>query len=303
MVALSHKEIRQRTPYLLVGLLLVNFGLMAWNAKDPETNNRLIRVWFQTVASPVQTTVATANHEGTGFFANLAAWRTAVGENEGLRQRVSELEIQLNSKQDLAGENERLKSLLELKNSSGYKTVAAEVVARDPSAWFNSVIVSAGSAQGVKLNMPVITKDGVVGRVIATSPFTSQVLLLTDDKSAAAAVVGQVGASNALGSVKGTGEKGVLEMQYVSGQETVNPGDAIYTTGQDKIYPAGLKVGEVVEVKQGTATSPHVIYVKSIALGSLQEVSVLLYEPAAIPAPEQALPNVKTTKKTGSGRK
>lgn len=296
MVALSQKEIRQRTPFLLIGLLLLNFALMAWSAKDTETNTRLVRVWFQTVAAPVQTSVATANNKGTGFFANLAAWYTAVGENENLKQRVSELEIALNEKQGLATENQHLKSLLELKSQAGYKTVAAEVISRDPSAWFNSVIVNAGGAAGVKLNMPVITKDGVVGRVIATSPFTSQVMLLTDDKSATAAIVGQVGTGNALGSVKGTGKAGILEMHYVSGQETVNPGDAIYTTGQDKIYPAGLKVGEVVEVKQGTATSPHVIYVKSIALGSLQEVSVLLYEPAAIPEPDQQLPNVKKSK-------
>lgn len=296
MVALSQKEIRQRTPFLLIGLLLLNFALMAWSAKD-ETNTRLVRVWFQTVAAPVQTTVATANNKGTGFFANLAAWYTAVNENDSLKARVSELEIALNEKQGLAAENEHLKSLLELKNQAGYKTVAAEVIARDPSAWFNSVVINAGSTAGVKLNMPVITKDGVVGRVIAISPFTSQILLLTDDKSAAAAIVGQVGESSKLGSVKGTGKAGILEMHYVSGQETVNPGDAIYTTGQDKIYPAGLKVGEVVEVKQGTATSPHVIFVKSIALGSLQQVSVLLYEPAQIPEPTEQLPNVQKPNK------
>lgn len=302
MTNLTQKEIRQRTPWMLVGLLLLNFALMAWSAKDTE-NNLIVRAWFQTVAAPVQTTVATASDKGTTFFSDLLAWKTAVSENDLLKQRVSELEIELNQKRDLATENERLKSLLELKDQTNYKTVPATVIARDPSAWFNSVIVNAGSNAGVKLNMPVVTKDGVVGRVVATSPFTSQVLLLTDDKSAAAAIVGQVGQSNASGVIKGTGDNGVLQMSYVLGQETVNIGEPIYTTGQDKIYPPGLKVGEVAEVKAGSATASQIIYVKPGApLGSLKEVSVLLYEPQQIPEPDQKLPNVKTqgdkTKKT-----
>ena len=74
-------------------------------------------------------------------------------------------------------------------------------------------------------------------------------------------------------------------------------GDYILTTGQDGIYPPGLNVGEVVEVKQGTATQPHQIYIRpSARLDQLAEVAVLLYQPAQRPAPEQTLPNVDKTK-------
>jgi rod shape-determining protein MreC len=69
-------------------------------------------------------------------------------------------------------------------------------------------------------------------------------------------------------------------MRYVSGLEAVKQGDLVVTTGQDSIYPAGLSVGQVVEFKQGSATSPHEIKVKpSARLNSLREVAVLLYHP------------------------
>jgi rod shape-determining protein MreC len=93
--------------------------------------------------------------------------------------------------------------------------------------------------------------------------------------------------------VRGFGKNGLLEMRYVSGMETVNVGDYVVTTGQDRIYPPGLNVGTVVEVQQGSATTPHTIRVKPGArLDSLQEVAVLTYRPPQRTAPEKTLPNV-----------
>ena len=146
--------------------------------------------------------------------------------------------------------------------------------------------------------MPVVTGGGIVGRVIAVSPWTAQVMLITDEQAAAGAVVGQLGQSSALGSVKGLGQSGLVEMRYVSGLEKVEVGDYVLTTGQDGIYPAGLNVGEVVEVKRGTATQPHVIYIRpSSRLSQLNEVAVLLYHPPQRPTPDQTLPNVDKVKK------
>jgi rod shape-determining protein MreC len=82
-------------------------------------------------------------------------------------------------------------------------------------------------------------------------------------------------------------------MRYVSGMETVNVGDYVVTTGQDRIYPPGLNVGTVVEVIPGSATTPHTIRVKPGArLDSLQEVVVLSYHPPQRTTPERTLPNV-----------
>jgi len=88
-------------------------------------------------------------------------------------------------------------------------------------------------------------------------------------------------------------------MRYVAGSYDVQPGQVVYTTGQDGIYPAGLKIGEIVEVISGSATTPHRIFVRpSAGLTSMQEVAVLLYEPPVKSEFEQKLPNA-----TKSGQK
>ncbi len=297
MVRSTQKEIRQRAPVWLLVLLALNFGLMAWDAKDPVSKQRVIRVWGQAAASPFQNGVSWAGGSGVGFFQRIGNMRRAEAENESLKQRLVDADTELREARAARDENERLRKMLDFQQGAGYKSVAARVIARDPSVWFNSIIINRGSANGVDLNMPVATPEGIVGRIVEVGPFSSEVMLLTDERTAAGAVVGQLGASNAIGSVRGYGKNGLLEMRYVSGLETINVGDAVATTGQDGIYPPQLNVGSVVEIKPGSATTPHTIYVKPGArLDSLQEVLVLQYQPPTRSAPEKSLPNVSKGK-------
>jgi rod shape-determining protein MreC len=225
-------------------------------------------------------------------------FRSTAVENERLKQQLDQLQLEMRTAREASMENERLKGLLGLKEKTGYEQVSARVIARDPSLWFNTITINRGSSSGITLNMPVVAAGGIVGRVIALSPWTAQVMLITDEKAAAGAVVGQLGESGAMGSVRGLGESGLIEMRYVSGLQKVEVGDYVLTTGQDGIYPAGLNVGDVVEVKHGTATQPHVIHIRPGArVDQLEEVAVLLYRPPQRPAPEQTLPNVDKVKK------
>ena len=293
MVRSTQKEIRQRAPLWLVVLLIVNFGLMSWNAKDAETGQPVVRSWAQSLFTPVQTATTGVGGAGVGFFQRLADLRNAQAENEALRQRLAQAENELREARQARDENERLKKLLDFTKDISYQSIPARVVARDPSVWFNSLIINRGSTSGVDLDMPVITPEGIVGRVVGVGPVSAQVMLITDERSAAGAVVGQLGQSNALGSVRGFGKNGLLEMRYVSGLGTVNVGDYVVTTGQDRIYPPGISVGTVVEVVPGSATTPHTIRVKPGArLDSLQEVAVLNYRAPQRTAPERTLPNV-----------
>ncbi len=281
------------TPWLVVVLLLGNFILMAFDARDIG-GQRIVRVWTQTVADFVQSPVTSVSASVTNYFTSITNLRSAQSENDLLKQRVQELELEVKGNEELAAENERLSALLDLTNQSTYKVLTARVIGRDPSVWFDSAIINRGSMDGVKLNMPVVTDGGLVGRVTAVGPLTSQIDLLTHDKSGLGAVVGSISESNALGVVSGTSERDVVEMRYVSGSVEVVAGQIVYTTGQDGIYPAGLKVGEIVDVRSGSATEPHRILVKpSAKLFSMQEVGVLLYEPPAKIEFDEALPNVQ----------
>lgn len=291
MVERSQKEVWRLTPWLAVILLLANFILMAWDAKT-ASQERVIRVWTQVLADFVQSPVTSVTSGVNNYFQSFANLRSAQSENDQLKQRVQELEVEVQQKGDLAAENERLKSLLELKEQSKYKVLPARIIGRDPSHWFNSSIINRGSLDGVKLNMPIVTNGGLVGRVTAVSPLTAQVDLVTKDKSGLGGVVGELGNSNALGVVSGTGKRELVEMGYVPGSVEVKVGEMVYTSGQDGIYPAGLKLGEIVEVVSGSATVPHKILIRPSAnLSAMQEVAVLLYEPPPRPEYEKSLPN------------
>jgi rod shape-determining protein MreC len=294
----TQKEIRQKAPIWLGILLLTNLIIMAVDARDSVTRQRMLRVWVQALASPAQSISSGASGAGSNFVRQIVNFRSTASENEVLKQQLSTAQLELRNAQQATTENERLKALLNLKERTGFEQVTARVIARDSSTWFNTITINRGSSSGVALNMPVVTGTGIVGRVIALSPWTAQVMMITDEKAAAGAIVGQLGASGALGPVRGLGERGLIEMRYVSGLEKVEAGDYVLTTGQDGIYPPGLTVGEVVQVKSGTATQAHEILIRPGAkLDQLEDVAVLLYHPPQRPAPEQTLPNVDKAKK------
>jgi rod shape-determining protein MreC len=289
----TQREIRQRAPWWLFGLLALNFALMTYDARDEATKQRKIRSIAHTITYPIQQGASSVGNWLGGFFGNFGELRRASTENQQLRRQIDQMQAELRDTRERAAEAERLEKLLKLNEKSNYQTVVARVIARDPSMWFDSVTIDKGRWSGVEVNMPVVTSAGIVGRIVSTSPWSAQVMLVTDEKSGAGAVVGQLGQSSALGSVKGMGENGLLEMRYVSGMEKVQLGDAVTTTGQDAIYPPGYNVGEVVEVRPGSATQAQVIHIRPGAgLDRLKEVAVLMYRPPQRTESDQALPNV-----------
>ncbi len=297
MAERSQQEVWRITPWLVIILLLSNFLLMAFDAKEITSGQRVIRVWTQIAADFVQSPVTTVSSAVSNYFSSISNLRSAQTENDELKTRVQNLEVELKSGEDLRSENERLRNLLKLKDDEKLNVLTAKIIGRDPSVWFDSSIVNRGSLDGVKVNMPVVTDGGLVGRVTAVSPLTAQVDLLSYNKSGVGAVVGQIADSNALGVVVGTSSTDTLEMKYVSGSVDVQVGQSVYTTGQDGIYPAGLKVGEIVEIRSGSATVPHRIFIRpSAGLGSMQEVAILLYEPPQRPDFEQKVPNADKRK-------
>jgi rod shape-determining protein MreC len=253
----------------MILLLLSNFILMAYDARADD-QERVIRVWTQA----------------------LAGMRSAQSENDKLKQRIQQLEIEAKETKELAVENKRLREILDLKESSGYQVLPAQIIGRDASVWFNTAIINRGSIDGVKLNMPIVVNGGLVGRVTAVSPLTAQIDLITHDKSGLGAIIGELGDSNALGVVRGSGKSEILEMKYVPGYIEVKKGDIVYTTGQDGIYPPGLELGVVVDVRTGSATVPHQIQIRpSASISGLQEVAVLLYTAPDRVDYQKALPN------------
>jgi rod shape-determining protein MreC len=201
-------------------------------------------------------------------------WR----ENETLRLQNQELQIRLLQDEQLWNENARLRALIGWPRPAAWKLKLARVIARDPANWWRSVQIDLGSRDGIKPNDPVLTSEGLVGRIQTVGGTRSQVLLLGDPGLRVAASIPTNGETGIiLSSSSSPEENNMVDLDYLSGNSGVRPGQAVVTWGAGGIFPPGIPIGRVVDSRPkefGLATEARVKLAAD--LGALQEVWVLL---------------------------
>jgi rod shape-determining protein MreC len=167
-------------------------------------------------------------------------------ENQQLREEIGRLRGENNLLKEEEVLAERLQAILDYKQSAPFNLVAASVIGREPSHWYQTVIVNKGEVEGIKVDMGVITPEGVVGKVIKTGPRHAQVLLLTDRNSAVAAIVQR---TRDEGIVQGI-EEGAVRLKYLPHFSEVVVGDVLVTSGLEGSFAKGLKIGEIEKVEK-----------------------------------------------------
>lgn len=196
-------------------------------------------------------------------------------EMDELRQRIRDLEGELVSVEELRLENERLRELLNYRNEQDeHVLLLARVIGRDPGNWFETVRLNRGSADGVGTGMPVVLPSGLVGRVLDVSEHSSTVLLITDPQGGVGTLVQE---TRTPGVVKGNLDRaGHLVMSYLTREHTIEPGQAVVTSGFGGVFPDGIPVGRVVEVKNdpsGLTQSAEVV--PMVDFNHLEEVYII----------------------------
>ena len=288
---------RHKSLTLLAGVIVAQVLLLAVQIKR-EQQVRLIRVWAVELISPVQRAGAWAIYKIEHGWGGYIGLRHAMQDNEALRAELGRLKVRNAELEGRALEADRLAGLLNFRDAhADVPMAAARVIGASPDPGSLIVYINRGSRDGIRRNMGVITPDGVVGKILAVYPDTSQVLLLGDKESGVGALLA---ATRTQGPVKGTGEP-QLSLDYVSNDEKVSVGEAVLTSGQDRIFPKDLPVGTVVEATPDRKTPFMQIRVKPAAhLDRLEEVLVLLTQqeldskkeaevnPAPPPAPPAA---------------
>jgi len=152
--------------------------------------------------------------------------------------------------------------------------IPAEVIASSPSAWFRTIVINKGHRDGLNKGMPVVTWEGVVGRVMRTSPGSSIILLIVDRNSSVDVLVQR---TRARGIVEGDGASR-CQLRYVPRTDDIQAGDRIITSGLGGIFPKGLSLGEAVMVEQKDYGLFHVVEVRPSAdFSRLEEVMVILH--------------------------
>ncbi len=174
--------------------------------------------------------------------------------------------------------NSRFRKLLDFKNSDAVRSVAAEVIGKDPSQWAKTIIIDKGVAEGVTRGLAVVVPEGVVGQVIDAANHYAKVLLIIDSNCAVDALVQQ---TRAHGIVKGDSESRCL-LKYVSRKEPVNVGDNIVSSGLDGVFMKGLQIGKVSGIVRNKSGIFQDITVTPFAdFEKIEEVLVLLALPPA----------------------
>ena len=161
---------------------------------------------------------------------------------------------------------------------SDYEYLNATVISRNVGYWYNKLTINKGSYNGVEKDMVVISSKGLIGRVVKTSTFTSDVrLITTSDTNNKISVHVSNGDNNLYGVINGYDyKKSVLELEGISNTKDVNVGDYVYTSGLGGIFPAGILIGTVTEITTDSYDLAKIMKVTpSVDFNDINYVSIL----------------------------
>jgi rod shape-determining protein MreC len=264
---------RYRNVSILAAVLFVQvFGLAVQVKRSTEQQStRLIRVWTVGAVAPLE--------KGLTWFQGGVGdvWRSYIylrgvrQENRDLKYEIERLHLEQVRLSDDAEQARRLQALLGFKQKFISKTVAAQVIGSSGSEQSRSIFIDKGTRQGIEKGMPVITADGVVGRVLNAYSTTAQVLLMNDQTSGVGALLEK---SRLQGIVRGT-PLGEVVLEKVMSDEQVAAGETVLTSGGDRIFPKGLPIGTITRVSPGPGVFLNIRVHPTANLSKLEEVLVI----------------------------
>jgi rod shape-determining protein MreC len=274
----------RRLRVLLIALIVASLAIITidYRSKGNGPFEKVGHVAL-TILSPIQHGLITIFRPIGNFFAGFT-------EVPSLRARISQLQQQnallrsgQNSIADLQRENESLRRLLELRERYNLDTLTAQVIGVSPSNFERTVFVDRGSRSGVKKDMPVVSGDGLIGRVIRVGPSTSEILLLIDRTSS---VASRIAPSGETGLLEGDGSD-VPHLELFNPDAAVGVGDRVVTSGYDRgLFPPGIPIGTVVAAPPARSNLSRVVTIQPyVDFSSLDYVLLVIAARAPAPRP------------------
>jgi len=231
----------------------------------------------------VQTTITPVGQAGKWTMTPLrsfAAWLNGLGtsrsELASLRTQNAALRAQVVELQEAARAASAQAALAKVAQYRGYTGVTADVIGLPVSQWEQVIVVNAGSSKGIKLSMPVLGANGLLGQVVDVGPNYAKVRLITDQNSGIASYLQN---NRAQGITRGS-LSGDLTMNFVSMDATVTVGDTVITSGLGGVFPKGLVIGQVSKVSKEVNSLYKVIQVQSANdMSQIEKVIILTDTP------------------------
>jgi rod shape-determining protein MreC len=258
------KQVRRRRAVLTL-LVLGSFLLLT--ITYGQSSGGLQR-GVSTIFSPLQTVADRALKPARDLVGWFDKTFDARGENSRLETELVQTRRQAVAGQEALQENAQLRKLVELDRGpalaeSAYDPVTGRVIARSPTVWHSAVTIDVGSGDGVRVDDPVISGDGLVGRIASTQGGSAQVTLITDHASAVSAKVVPVGVQGVMRPEVGDPENLILD--FIDSTKDVHGGQTVVTSGWRaqglaSLFPPGLPIGEVTSapiVEQEASQQVH----------------------------------------------
>ena len=289
-------SLKNNPPFLLVVLLVAHLVVILFNPAPGRVGRRIGESLLMAIYQPVQTVLTLTSSGIGGIKDKYVVLRDARAENEQLRTQVAQLEAGRLKLQEQLRTLEQASKIANLTLPMSPQSVPARVVGRDITMWYRTVLIDKGIGAGIEKDQPVVTEQGLVGRVESVTLNAARVLLLTDEKHASGAAIGQSSETRVMGIVAGTSNsygKNSLrcELRLVGATgEKPAVGETIFTSGQDGYYPRGLIIGKVVAPLNAAENSPDIVPIEPAApLDKLETVGVLIIPKAQIQAQKEEL--------------
>ena len=224
------------------------------------------------VLAPFQEAIASSSRSIKGLWRHYFNLVLVSEENDQLKKQLARAQELKNEWVEARLANDRLRELMGIGKGFAQELVYAEVVGRDPTAWFKTVIINKGYKDNVAVGMPVVVPEGIVGQIVDVSGSYAKVLLIVDQNSAVDALVQRTRARGVL-----IGEfADQCRLEYVLRKEDAQVGDTIVSSGLDNVFPKGLRIGEIKELTGETTEMFHTISVSPyVDFEKLEELLVI----------------------------
>ncbi|MHB8828352.1 MAG: rod shape-determining protein MreC [Syntrophales bacterium] len=253
--------------FLIISLAIISYGASSLNGTG------FLRKTVMEIATPFADLVNLSSKGLSNFWRRYLFLVGLEEDNRRLRVENAALAEQLNNYREGYYEGLRLSRLLDLQRGLPYKTVAARVVDNNQNSLFKTILIDKGTADGLGTGYPVVSAQGVTGRIMETSWHSSRVLLMIDGTSNIDAIIQR---SRTQGILQGTG-RSQYNLKYIPHTAEVLPGDLLISSGMAGVFPKGLIIGIVSKVKtQRNELFQKIDVSPSVDFSRLEEVLVLI---------------------------
>lgn len=274
---------RNRPLMITIIIVIILFVLLIMTSG--ENNMTGTESVVGTVIAPVQRALFSATDAVADFFSRIFGGGDLQAENLELKAKVAELEGQLQDLEETKQENKRLKELLNYDTESEeLEFLTAKVIGRDFGHWYDTFIVNLGISDGIQVDMPVVNGDGLIGRVIETGATWSKIMPIVDSSSGVSGIVERTRDNGILnGSLTAGDENAFLTLGNLPLDADLIPGDTVITSGLAGVFPKGIPIGEVTEVRQSNdGMRDQAVVTPYVDFAHIEEVIIITSKPVDV---------------------